>query len=166
MALTVPNSWMTGGMVIWAIGLSMILATWMAPHALPLRAATMPVSNATTWTATHQLRIDCDCSAAVYQHLLDRRADPGWNEIVHLNRARPEWIAPLHKAGFHVEITSVRSGPRLVLTGPAGQFWQGGYAPRRPRRGLALEDLSIMQSFRVGRNLASMPAYGCASSNP
>jgi len=163
------KSWIAGGVALWAVGISVILATWMAPHVLPLRAAAMPpsISDSTSqWTANHHLRIDCDCSAAVYRHLIARRARPDWDEIVQLNLPRPEWILPLQRAGFRVEVTGVGSGPRLVLHGPSGQTWQGGYAPRRPRPGLALEDLASMHSFRAGSHLASVPAYGCASNNP
>ena len=163
------KSWIAGGVAVLAIGLSVILATWMAPHVLPLRAVAMPSprSDSTSqWIANHHLRIDCDCSAAVYRHLIARRARPDWDEIVQLNLSRPEWIPPLQRAGFRVEVTGVRSGPRLVLHGPSGQTWQGGYAARRPRPGWALEDLASMQSFRAGSHPGSVAAYGCAGNNP
>ena len=159
------KSWIGAGVAVWAIALNAILAGWMVPHTLPLRAIAMPIQS-TPWTATHLLRTDCDCSAAVYRHLIARRARPDWQENVHLNLPRPEWIPPLERAGFRVEVTGVRSGPRLVLNGPSGQRWQGGYAPRRPRPGVALEDLASMQSFRAGRPPGPIAAYGCATNTP
>jgi len=159
------KSWIAGGVAGWAIGLSVILAGWMAPHTLPLRAAPL-LNQISEWTATHLLRTDCDCSAAVYRHLIARRARPDWHENVQLNLVRPEWIPSLERAGFRVEVTGVRSGPRLVLSGPSGQTWQGGYSPRRPRPGVSLEDIASMESFRAGRSPGLIAAYGCATNTP
>jgi hypothetical protein len=149
------------GLGLWAASLSLLLAGWMAPHALPLRLNA--VQAAGSWSATHSLRVDCDCSAAVFRHLVNRRAQPGWQETVAVNRAVPEWTNALEQAGFVVQVRHVRSGPHLALSSPSGQVWQGGYSRKRPRPGLPLEDLQTMQTFRDARvPLTAISAYGCA----
>jgi hypothetical protein len=142
----------------------MVMAGWMAPHVLPLRAETVP-ADGRDWTATHRLRVDCGCSAEVFRHLAARGVEQGWRERVHLNQPQPEWTAVLRRAGFEVAVSAVRSGPRLALTDPGGRTWQGGYAQRRPQPGVALEDVNIMRVFHAGGDPERMPAYGCASNN-
>lgn len=136
----------------------------MAPHTLPLRLHAVEAAGA--WSATHSLRVDCDCSAAVFRHLVARRAQPGWRETVVFNRAAPQWADALAEAGFAVQVRAVRSGPHLALSSPSGQVWQGGYSRKRPRPELPLEDLQTMHAFRNDRvPLTSLPAYGCADNS-
>jgi hypothetical protein len=156
--------WLLSGFFAWAGILSVVMAWWMAPHVLPLRAETIRV-DVPGWTATHLLRVDCGCSAEVFRHLAGRGVQPGWRERVHLNRPQPEWSEALRRAGFEVDVSMVRAGPRLALTDPAGRTWQGGYAKVRPQPGVVLEDLSMMRIFHAGGEPNRVPAYGCASNN-
>lgn len=158
------NVWLLSGFFAWAAVLSGLMAWWMAPHVLPLRAETLP-ENSPFWTATHLLRVDCGCSAEVFRHLMARGVEPGWREQVHLNRPQGEWTDALRRAGFEVAVSTVRSGPRLALADPAGRTWQGGYSRRRPQAGVPLEDLSIMRVFHAGGDPTRVPAYGCAGNN-
>ncbi|MDB5325420.1 MAG: hypothetical protein JWM57_989 [Phycisphaerales bacterium] len=59
----------------------------------------------------------------------------------------------------------IEGGPWLVIVDPAGNIaYSGGYAAQRPRAGLALQDVAIVDSLRHHETVKTFPAYGCAAS--
>ena len=178
-------------LVAWALGTAVPISMLMASHDLPLPRASLKsnriaAASPTTWPATarawrviHVLADGCPCSAAVGRSLQKRGTIADAEEIVAIQpvdagQKSSDLGHDLAAAGFPVaaavpaDVASkldIEGGPWLVIVDPAGNIaYSGGYAAQRPRVGLALQDVSILQRLRQHDTVKAFPAYGCATS--
>jgi hypothetical protein len=169
-----------------AVPLALFIAGWLTmPHliAMPAPAASDRALAAGIaglrrpgpggWLVVHALYAACRCSERVVDHVLDRPALPGADEVVLVVGARPDWVARAERAGrrvvtigpealrarFHIE-----SAPLLVIATPGGEVaYAGGYT--RQKQGPVIEDVAIYQALRADRAPGGpLPVLGCASS--
>lgn len=155
-----------------------VFGAWMvAQHALPLpeaRPATQPAGPAPV--AWHVLGADCGCSASIADDLARRGPRAGWREQVWLVGDEPFLAAKLTRAGYTVfrsdpeqlaRTHGIQGAPWLVLFDAMGRpAYNGGYARLRPGLPQAADLCEeLMDGVAAGRTVASLPAYGCATSN-
>lgn len=180
------------GVAVWALGTTGFVTYLMALHAMPLPAvaSTPAVSTAknitastsdTThhaWRAVHVLAAGCPCSGSIADYLLQRGPTAGVEETAYIaseELAGPDatkLAAKLQARGYAVycvtpdELQStlgVRGGPWFLCIDPQGStLYSGGYAPQRPRAGVAFEDVSILRQLQAGETVVAEPAFGCA----
>ena len=165
----------------WAIGTTLLIGSLMAPHWLPLPALNTLPGTATKiawdrtdcWHAIHVLATDCPCSRSVGDYLVRRGPvcgvdesiliiGPGADDLAGELRAR-KYLVRRTTSERVFEDLAVRGGPWLVLIDPKGQTrYSGGYASRRPRPGVAYQDLDLLRRLQSGEEVAPYAAFGCA----
>jgi hypothetical protein len=186
-ATVAPRIRLGARIAFWAaVPVALMVAGWLTmPHliAMPAPAATdralaagiadLRAPGRGDWLVVHALYAACRCSERIVDHVLDRPALAGADEVVLVVGARPDWVARAEQAGrrvvtigpealrtrFHIE-----SAPLLVIAGPDGEVaYAGGYTRRK--QGPVIEDVAIYQGLRAaGRADPPLPVLGCASS--
>lgn len=161
---------------LWFAATSLFGAWAMAQHVLPLPAARpAAVAPAGSPTAWHVLGSDCGCSASISRDLARSGPAAGWREQVWLVGDEPGIARELRAAGFAVERIvpellarqhGIKGAPWLVLFDATGQVaYSGGYSSGRPGVGNAVNEAARLRAaVAAGRIAASLPAYGCATS--
>lgn len=170
--------------MVWALATLGVVTCLTALHDLPLPGNTaMAAANAhgqagQKWRLVHVLAVDCPCSKAVANALSDRRANPALLERIVLLKttddADPRPLSDtLSAAGFTVEARlsgqpiegqTIDGGPWLLIVGPDGQVaYSGGYAASRPKVGVPLQDLQLLERLKAGQPVEILPAFGCAT---
>lgn len=167
-------------LVGWFVAISLPAMAWMAAHYVPLPPPTAKEvatraspTNAAAWRMVHVLAADCGCSAAVVEHLVQRRTAPTANEEVWLVGKSSAWKQRLGAVGFTVNpITAadlesrhgLQGAPWLLIHDPTGALrYSGGYAETTPRRGTALADRSLLARLQASETPTAFPAFGCAT---
>ncbi len=167
---------------IWGLGTSVVVASLMGPHLIPIPAGVTEAAgrqlahasvSAAGWQAVHVLTEGCPCSAAVAEYLVRRGPANGVSETVWIAGAGEDLSSELVSRGFkiqrvtakelhHAHGASVLGAPWLLLLDPQGNLaYSGGYAEQRPRPGVELEDLAILQQLQSGQCVQTRPAFGC-----
>jgi len=160
-------------------GLTTVLCAWMvAQHEISMPEARLDkqLGARGSFLARHYLGVDCPCAQSIIDGLVARRARGApWSEEVFLLGQDAGLQARLREAGFPVTVLEgdeqlrahgVEGAPWLALYAPSGALcYSGGYARTRPGvTGTVMQDLAIMDEVVQGRNVATLPAYGCAAS--
>lgn len=117
--------------------------------------------------AVHVLSSECRCSQRIGEHLAGTRRPDGVVEHVILVGHGP-METKLARFGVTViepsELTPryrVGAAPTLLVTGPDGSVrYVGGYTERK--QGPAPRDREIIDDIRAGRDVESLPTFGCA----
>jgi hypothetical protein len=175
------------GMALWVLGLAAIVAMLMVGHvvALPrpdsadgelaaalaaLRAQAPPSAlGPPAWMAVHVLGAECGCSRRIAEHLLDGARPAGVSEVVLLVGHDEELTAKLQGRMSVVEVTPeelgrrfhIEAAPLLLAVDPAGTVrYSGGYTDRK--RGPEIEDVKILADLTQGREVKTIPVFGCA----
>ncbi len=175
------------GMAVWVLGLAAIVAILMVGHVVALprpdrtdaelaaalaslraQAPTSP-PGPPAWMAVHVLGAECGCSRRIADHLLDGARPAGVTEVVLLVGHDEELAAKLRGRMSVVEVTSeelgrrfhIEAAPLLLAVDPAGTVrYSGGYTDRK--RGPEIEDVKILADLTQGRDVKTIPVFGCA----
>jgi hypothetical protein len=123
-----------------------------------------------TWVAVHVLNGDCRCSQRIADHLIATARPAGWSELV-------LWIgdtAPPSALEQHFDVRriartrlaalGIEAAPLLVAIAPNGDVpYAGGYTDRK--QGPVEHDVEILSAVRASLPAASLPVFGCATSD-
>ena len=167
-------------LVLWFIGISIPLATLAVQHDLPFAVrvgSASPRTNDTQSTGVtpsirHVLAADCECSKAVGEGLIARRAAKAEREQVWIVGRADALRQRLERAGYDVLETSAEEtikrldivgAPLLIVYSPSGDvpLYAGGYDAQRPRRPDDIKVDAIVRLVRAGKPAPPYPAYGC-----
>jgi hypothetical protein len=122
------------------------------------------------WLAVHVLSSECRCSQRIATHLLETQRPADWREVVLWvgDDAPPRELArrfdvrrvTRHElAGYGIE-----AAPLLVAVTPAGEVaYVGGYTDRK--QGPVFHDLDVLTAAHSAVAVASLPVFGCATSD-
>lgn len=145
------------------------MPTPVAARVAPSIAALRAPAESHRWLAVHVLYSECRCSRRVVDHLVSTSRPEGWSEIVLWVGTAPPPDALASSFDLRRVTTSdlasygIEAAPSLIVADPDGRIlYAGGYTERK--QGPAIEDLTIMQSTRNGKSVASLPLFGCAVS--
>ncbi len=172
------------GLGLWIAVVVVVGGLLLAPHlvALPapaatdvgLRAALKSELPTDRWSVAHIMYRSCACSRRTIAHLVTRLRPANLDETVIMvddhGVAGPEDRALL-AAGFRVTVITpttlrerfhVEAVPLLAVVRPDGELaYVGGYNRRKQSR--AYEDLAIIEDLRTQTARASLPIFGCAT---
>ncbi|EQC46800.1 hypothetical protein M900_2559 [Bacteriovorax sp. Seq25_V] len=123
----------------------------------------------------HFLGGECQCSEYVVEYLVRRRPTPNTFEKVVIYEDRKNFKSKLEASGYRVELQTYEdlekedspSGiPLLVIANPSGGvLYEGGYSNKLINPFTEFQDLVKLEEVKkIKREIASMPAYGCAVS--
>jgi hypothetical protein len=171
-------------LALWAPALVTVVGATMVAHWVPLPAPRPDAALAQSllglrsadesgWTAYHVLYADCPCSMRIVDHLCTSARPADVSEVVLLVGEHAATAAALTGAGFRVVPTTaeelrerhhIESAPLFVVTDPQGTVrYSGGHTARR--QGLDHADLDLVAALLAGRDVESLPVYGCGVSN-
>ncbi|MFO0722693.1 MAG: hypothetical protein U1E65_02840 [Myxococcota bacterium] len=158
---------------------SYLLAAHLVPLPRPLledptlASGVQSLGPAGRWSAVHILYGECGCSRRVFDHLLARGPEPGFQESIVLVGDRPSFRERAVARGFQVLLLSeaqleerfhVISVPMLVLADPRGEVrYAAGYTDTK--QGPDIADLRLMRGLAQGTPAEAKPIFGCAVSS-
>jgi hypothetical protein len=118
------------------------------------------------------LYAECGCSRGVLEHVAQRAAPPGCDEIVLLVGQDPQAERLCAERGLRCVVLSaeqlaeqygVEAAPLLLVTDPHGRTrYSGGYTGAK--RSLAFQDLALLERLVAGESVAPLPVFGCGVS--
>lgn len=164
-----------GVTLIWAIGLIIVMSSLLVEHTISFKPLIFSFKNEASHSdlsLTHVLGAGCKCSKTVAQYLHDRKPLKDVAETVvligndkdletlvsgyNLKKVTPESIDSELIVG--VPYLFVKNASDIVL-------YAGGYSSSHITEKTNFLDLEILNSFRgKGRTPASLPVFGCATS--
>lgn len=176
------NSWQSRlvwlALAMWLLVVSSLVSGLMVKHWVPLphpKTGEVIATNTLVdceWQAIHFLYADCPCSQRVLRHVIGRSPISGVVERIVLIGGDLATVRGVSKEGFVVEAISaeelrrkydVESAPLLMVADQHGKIaYSGGYTLRK--QGLDIQDQEIIKRIAAGRNVESLPLYGCAVS--
>lgn len=168
----------TLALFLWIGGTSYVMATMSGLHSISFLPDISIAKNVFTsssnnkWTMTHVISEGCKCSSVVLQYLQSRqaRADVNENVIVVGKISETEMknlLANKYKVAFKTAQDmdqSIAGGvPFLMITSNKGEaLYSGGYNQSKVNSVSDIHDLEILDSYKNGKSIASLPIFGCA----
>jgi hypothetical protein len=172
------------GVGLWFTAMLLVGATLLGRHLIALPRPSKDAAlaramdsmrgpaDAGRWMAVHVLYAECQCSQRIAEHLLAGNRPPDLAERVLLIGRDADLEARFAAARIAVVRTDendaavdyhVSAVPLFVVVGPDGVVrYAGGYTERK--QGPNPRDLEILADARAGREIPTLPVFGCAVS--
>lgn len=135
----------------------------------------IPFSGSKKWTVQHVIGEGCGCSETIFNYLKSRGPQKNYNESVAIIGNQQNWVEPLEKVGFQVQLvsekeisnTEIQGVPFLsIFNEQRRPLYQGGYGSHFIKKAQDIQDLEIVKSLQgTGKTIANFPIFGCATSS-
>lgn len=126
------------------------------------------------WRLIHLLGGECKCSEYITDYLVSRKPQANVLEKIVIFDDLKMFAPRLKRAGYEVEVQDYSQMkiedapvgiPLLLVVSPAGRVvYEGGYSDQMINPTTEFQDLNKLKDATNNREVASLPAYGCAIS--
>jgi hypothetical protein len=168
-----------GLFLLWGSATLMILSligSWhYSDFSQQKKLSNLKVNSSTRWKLHHFIGGDCKCSEFIVDYLIKRKTQFDIDEEIVVFDDVKNFKSRLIKMGFNVSAMAYKDYPKenrpsgfpiLLITNPSGEVvYEGGYSEKMINPYTEFNDLKLVQKFKENnRKIASLPAYGCYSS--